>query len=189
MLSYSEIVPGKVIVLDGEPYEVLASQVSKKSRQKAANQVKLRHLKTGKVNERGFHQSDDVDEAEIEKHMVVFLYRNKGEYWFHAEGAPKVRFSLTEELVGSSGVLLREKSTLEVVEFNGEVIGVSLPVKVDLVVTEAPPAVRGNTAQGATKQVTLETGATIAVPLFINQGDIVRVNTETGAYSERVEKG
>lgn len=189
MLSYSEITAGKMIVLDGEPFEVIGNQISKKSRQKASNQVKLKNLKTGKVTERGFHQSDEVIEAEIEKRPSVYLFNNRGECTFHAEGDPKSRFTIAEDMIGSALQLLKERSVVDVVYFDDEIIGVSLPIKVDLKVTEAAPAVRGNTAQNANKQVVVETGATISVPMFINQDDLIRINTDTGEYVERAEKG
>ncbi|MCH7756719.1 hypothetical protein IIC45_01385 [Patescibacteria group bacterium] len=90
--------------------------------------------------------------------------------------------------MGEKGQYLKENTLVEALMFNGQVIGIRPPPKVDLAVTEAPPSIRGNTAQGGNKQVTLETGAVVSVPLFIEQGDIIRVNTETGQYSERVGK-
>ena len=112
-----------------------------------------------------------------------------GQYWFHEEGNPKNRFSLSAEAIGTSGQLLQPNTKVLTVTFSGKVIKVSLPIKIELEVVEAPPALRGNTAQGGTKQVTLKGGAKVNVPLFINAGDVVRVNTETGEYTERVEKG
>ena len=188
MLTYNEITPKKHIVLDGEPYEVLSSLTMKKNRQKPANQTRLRSLKSGKVIERAFHQSDVVPEADIKKRGIRYLYNNRGEYWFCDPDNPKERFGVAEDLIGPSRAFLKAHEVVEARMWGDEMIGVSLPVKIDLAVTEAPPAVRGNTAQGATKQITLESGALIAVPLFINEGDIVRINTETGAYVERVEK-
>ncbi len=188
MLSYSDITSGRYIVLDNEPYEVLSNQISKKSRQKASNQTKLRSLKTGKVTEKAFHQSDSVEEAEILKEDAVFLYHNRGEYWFHEEGDKSARFALSDELLGNKGQYLKENTTITILRFNEDIIGVDLPIKIDLLVSEAPPAVRGNTAQGGNKQVVLETGTIVSTPLFINKGDIVRINTETGQYVERVKK-
>ena len=189
MLSYNELLPGTFIVLDGAPYEVLSSRIFRKQQNKPVNAAKLRNLVTGKVVERTFHSSESVEEAEVEKRKATFLYRHRGAAWFCEAGNPKARFSLSEEAVGSALPYLKEGTEVDAVAFNDAVIGVRAPIKVALTVSEAPPAVRGNTAQNATKQVTLETGATLTVPLFIQQGDIVRVNTETGTYVERVAKG
>ena len=188
MIDYNEITAGRFVVLDGQPYECLTSQISKKSRQKASNQAKLKNLITGKVVEKAFHQSDSVEEAEITKKTVAFIYENRGEFWFHDEGDPKSRFALSADLIGAAGKFLKEKTNIDAVMFGEEIIGIKLPIKMELEVTEAADAVKGNTAQGATKQVTLETGATITVPLFVSRGDIVRVNTETGEYVERASK-
>ena len=188
MLSYNDILPGTYVVLDGAPYEVLSSRIFRKQQNKPVNVAKLRHLVSGKVVERTFHSSDTVEEAQVEKKKVAFLYRHRGTAWFCPVGNPRERFSLPEESVGDVLPYLKEGAELDAVAFNGAVIGVRAPIKVDLAVTEAAPAVRGNTAQNATKQVTLETGAALTVPLFIQQGDVVRVNTETGAYVERVSK-
>jgi elongation factor P len=188
MLSYSDITAGKYIVLDGQPYEVLSSTISKKSRQKAANQTKIKNVITGKVTERAFHQSDNLDEADLTKKPVVYIYSAKGECWFHYAGKPSERFSLPQESMHNKIQFMKEKMTLEALLFNEKIIGIQVPIKVDLLVAEAPPAVRGNTAQGGTKQITLETGAVVNAPLFINTGDIVRINTDTGEYAERVEK-
>jgi len=188
LLSYNEITARKYIVLEGEPYEVLYSQVTKKNRQKPSNQTKIKSLVTGKVTDKAFHQSDSVEEADIESKKIKYLYSNHGEFWFCEESDPSKRFSLSGEQVGTSGVFLKKDSLVEALIFDEKIIGIKIPIKVDLVVTEAPPAVRGNTAQGATKQITLESGALVNAPLFINEGDIVRINTETGEYVERAEK-
>lgn len=188
MLDYSEIKEKKYIVLDGDPYEVLSSHVFRKQQRKPVNDTKLRNLITGKVTERSFHQSEKVEEADISKKTIKYLYNNRGEWWFCEESDPSKRFKLPQELVGDQGKFLKENSLVDGLLFNDEIIGLKLPIKVELKVTEAPPAVKGNTAQGGNKQVTLETGAIISAPLFINEGDIIRVNTETGTYTERAEK-
>lgn len=188
MLSYSEILPRKYIVLDSEPYEVLTSNTAKKNRQKPVNQTKIRSLISGKVTERSFHQSDSVEEADIDIKKIQYLYNNKGEYWFCGENDPSNRFSLTEELIGSAGIYLKEKSLIDALVFNENIIGIRLPIKMEFVVAEAPPTIKGNTSSGGNKQIILEGGAVVTTPLFINAGDTIRVNTETGEYVERVEK-
>lgn len=188
-LAYTEIVPRKIIVYNGEPYEVQSSDTKKKNRQQATNQVKMKNLKSGKVVEVGFHQTDSPEEADISKRDITYIYSNRGEAWFHEEEKPGERFSLPEDVVGDSLQWVKEKTVVTAISWNDEVIGIQVPIKVNLVVKEAPPAVKGNTAQGGSKQVVLETGATVSTPLFINAGDTVRINTDTGEYTERVDKG
>lgn len=188
MLEYSEILPKKVILLDGAPYEVLDAHVFRKQMRKPVNQTKLRNLLTGKVTEQAFHQSEKAEEAEITSRTVKFLYQNRGEWWFCDEKNPSDRFTVGEHIAGSAAKFIKVNSSVEALLFNEKIMTIRVPIKVELVVTEAAPAVRGNTAQGATKQIILETGTTIYGPLFINEGDILRINTETGEYVERVEK-
>lgn len=188
MLEYNEILNKKVILLDGAPYEVLDAHVFRKQQRKPVNQTKLRHLITGKVTEQAFHVSEKVPEADLSTKSVKYLYSNRGEYWFCAENNPSERFTLSADTVGSGAQFLKPNSVVEAVVFDEKIISVRIPIKVELIVKEAPPAVRGNTSQGGSKIITLETGATVNAPLFINEGDRVLINTETGEYVERVDK-
>lgn len=188
MLEYNEIKPKKVILLDGEPYTVLDSHVFRMQQRKPVNQTKLRHLITGKVTERSFHQSESVHEAEITTRKVKYLYSHRGEFMFSEEKDPGKRFPLSEDLLGNGAKFLKANTLVDAVEFDEKIIGINLPIKMELKVTEAPPGIKGDTAQGGTKQVVLETGAAINAPLFINEGDVIRVNTETGEYVERADK-
>lgn len=188
VLTYSDITQKKVIIYNGEPYEVLSSHVFRMQQRKPVNQTKLRNLKTGKVTEISFHQSETVEEADLEYQNIIYLYTNRGHYWFAEEGNPRNRFELARAMLGEQAKFLKANMTVEAMKFKDEVIGIHLPIKMELQVTDAPPAIKGNTVSGGTKQVTLETGATLNVPLFINTGDIVRINTDTGEYVERVSK-
>lgn len=188
MLEYNEVLKGKVILLDGEPYEVLDAHVFRKQQRKPVNQTKLRHLITGKVTEQAFHVSEKAEEADLSNKAVKYLYTNKGEKWFCDEKNPADRFMLSEETIGTGGNFMKPNMVVEALVFDEQIIGVKIPIKMELKVTDAPPAVRGNTSQGGSKLITLETGATLNAPLFINEGDIVRINTETGEYVERVDK-
>jgi len=188
MLNYNEIVQKKCIVLDGAPYEVLASHVFRKQQRKPVNQTKLKNLITGKVTEYSFHQAETAEEADLDERSIKFLYATRGEYWFCEANDPSVRFSLPHEIIGDAGRFLKVNTSVLARMFDEKIIGVKLPIKMDLMVKEAPPGTKGNTAQGGNKQVVLETGATINVPLFINEGDIIRINTDTGEYAERIEK-
>jgi elongation factor P len=186
MLAYNEIKPKKVILLNDEPYEVLDSHVFRKQQRKPVNATKLRNLITGKVTEYSFHVSEKAEEAEIETRPLVFIYNSKGEWWFHAIGKPAERITLSEELLGDQAKFLKEKMEIVGLFFDDRAIGVRLPIKVSYKIIEAPPTIRGNTSQGGNKLVKLETGVMITVPLFVEQGDTVEINTETGEYAQRV---
>ncbi|MDD5318366.1 MAG: hypothetical protein PHF79_00895 [Candidatus Pacebacteria bacterium] len=186
MLEYNEITLRKFIIFENEPYEVLASHVFRKQQRKPVNAVKLRNLLNGRIVEHSFHVSDKAEEAEIDTKKVKYLYANKGEFWFCDETNPANRFKLDEAMLGTAMKFIKTNSVVEAMIFDEKIFGVKLPVKVDLKVTEAADAVRGDTAKGGNKLITLETGATLTTPMFVKEGDIVRVNTETGEYSERV---
>ena len=188
MLDYTELKKGVLFVLDGEPYEVTEMNFLRMHQRKATVNTRIRNLITGKILERNWQASDSFEEAEVEKKQANFIYGHRGEYWFTDEKDPKNRFALTGELIGDSAQFLKPNTKVETVTFNGKVIKVKLPVKMDFKVIEAPPAIKGNTAQGGTKVVVLEGGAKVNAPLFVNQDDIVRVNTETCEYVERVDK-
>lgn len=191
MLEYNEIIPKKCVVMDGEPYEVLSSHVFRKQMRKPVNATKLRNMISGRVMEYSFGQSEKAEEAEIEEREIKYLYNNKGEFWFCEVNDPAKRFSLSVDAVGENARFIKENSTVAALTFihddESQLIGIRLPIKVNLLVKEAPPSIKGNTAQGGNKLVLLETGASVNVPLFINSGDVVRVNTETGEYVERVQ--
>jgi len=190
MLEYNEIRQRKFIIFEGEPYEVLDSHVFRKQQRKPVNQTKLRSMISGRIMEHSFHQSDKAVEAEIETKQIKYLYSNlkKNEVWFCYENKPGERFALPTDTIGPAIKFLKENSIVSAMTFDDRIIGVKLPIKVELKVTEAPPSIKGNTAQGGSKQVTLETGANVNAPLFINTGDIITVNTDTGEYTDRVSK-
>jgi elongation factor P len=187
MLSYFDLRKGVKFILDGQPYEVLEFQQIGKAQDVVVARTKIKNLITGKIIERNFHQDDTFEEAEIEKVKIKFIYSRKGRYYFCEAENPRNRFDLEEERIGPGAKFLKENLILEGLKFKGKIINVSLPIKVQLKVIEAPPGVKGERAQAGTKQVTLETGAKISVPLFIEQGDEIEVNTETGEYVRRVE--
>jgi elongation factor P len=188
ILSYNEIVQKKVIEYNGDPYEVLSSHVFRMQQRKPVNQTKLRHLVSGKVLEISFHQSETVPEADIGKMQATYLYTNRGESWFAEAGNPKNRFAFPEDAVHDKVRWLIQNSPVEVLLYKENPMTIDIPIKMDLKVVEAPPAVKGDTATGGSKQVKLESGATVSTPLFINEGDVIRINTETGEYTERAEK-
>lgn len=188
MLEYNEITVGKFIIFDNEPWEVLASHVFRKQQRKPVNTTKLKNLITGRVTEYSFHVSDKAEEADLEFKNIKFIYSNpaKKEYWFHEESDPSKRFTLTEDQIGFGSRFLKKDAVASAMMFDEEIIGVKLPIKVELKVVEAPPSLKGNTAQGGNKVVKVETGASVNAPLFINEGDTIKINSETGEYVERV---
>lgn len=188
ILEYNEITEGKYIVLDGNPYEVITSHVFRKQQRKPVNATKLKNLMTGKVTEYSFHQSEKMHEAEIEEREVKFLYNSRGEWWFCEANDPSKRFKVTDEQAGPQAKFLKSNTIVDQLLFNDQPMGFKMPITVELKVTEAPPSIKGDTATGGSKVVTLENGATINAPLFVNEGDIIKVNTETGEYKERVGK-
>ncbi|MCL4399993.1 elongation factor P [Patescibacteria group bacterium] len=185
-LSYNELKVGTIFTKDGSPFKVLSSAFVRMQQRKPVMQLKIENLISGKVQEYSAHQNEEFEEAEIDIMPVQFIYENRGEYWFNEKGNPKNRFQLSKEILGNASQFLKPSTELTAYKFNEKIINVELPIKMDLKVTEAPPAIKGNTAQGGNKAVTLETGAKINVPLFIEEGDIIKINTETGEYIERV---
>lgn len=188
VLAYNEIVPKVVIDYQNEPYEVLSSHVFRMQMRKPVNQTKLRHLVSGKVVEISFHQNETATEADVGHMDALYLYTNRGESWFCEEGNPKNRFSFPEDAVADKVKWLVQNTPVEIVTYEEKPITLDIPVKMDLKVTDAPPGIKGDTATGGSKQVTLASGATVNAPLFINAGDVLKINTDTGEYVERVEK-
>jgi elongation factor P len=188
VLSYNEILPKCIINYNNEPYEVLSAHIFRMQQRKPVNQTKLRQINGGKVLEIAFHQNETVTEADVGNMQAQYLYTNKGESWFAEEGNAKNRFSFPEETVHDKVQWLTQNGTVEVLTYEEKPMTIKIPVKVELEVKDAPPAVKGNTVSGGSKLVELSTGAKVNVPLFINTGDIIRINTDTGEYTERVEK-
>ncbi len=191
ILNYNEIKERKYIVLDGDPYEVLDAHVFRKQQRKPVNQTKLRNLINGSVRQETFHVQDTVEEADLAKKKYVFSFvknnRQTGidEYWFFERDNRSNRACLTKELLSDATKYLKENCEVDALLYNDEVIGITLPIKMTFKVVEAPPAVRGNTAQGGDKLVKIETGAMITTPLFVNEGDMIVVNTVENLYVER----
>ncbi len=185
MLAYNEVLQRKFIIYEGQPYEVLDAHIFRMQQRKPVNQTKLKNLITGKVTEVTFHQQDKLEEADLTTKEVKYLYTNKGEFWFCDVKDPSKRFKLEAALLGDGMKFIKTNSMLDALVFEEQIIGIKLPIKVELKVTEAPPAVKGDTAKGGNKQATLETGAVLNVPLFVTEGDTLIINTETGEYVER----
>jgi len=171
---------------NGEPWEVLEYNLMKVAQRRPVVQTKIRNLIKGGVQEKNFQQGDVFEEVEITKKNIKYLYANKGQYWFCEENDPSQRFFFTEEQVGTQAKFFKPNSIVEGLIFDGKIISVSAGIKVQLKVAETPPGVKGDRAQGGTKAAKLESGATIQVPLFIEEGDVIEVNTELEQYVKRV---
>ncbi|PIU47028.1 hypothetical protein COS93_00980 [bacterium (Candidatus Gribaldobacteria) CG07_land_8_20_14_0_80_33_18] len=189
MLTYFELRKGVKFILDEEPCEVLDFEQIKMAQRRSVARVKMRNLITGQVLEKTFQQSDKFEEVEIDKIDLKFLYFNKGNYYFCKLENPSERFSFTEVQIGESAKFLKTGQVVQGLVFNNKIININLPIKVHLKVIEAPPGIKGDRAQGGTKVVKLETNTLVNVPLFIKEGDIVEINTETNEYVRRPPAG
>lgn len=190
LLSYNEIRERKIILHEGEPCEVVESHVARTQQRKPQNQVKLKSLISGKTFAATFHVSDSAEEADISKRDVKYLYHNKGEYWFCDPSNPANRFKLEEKILGDAIKFFKDNMTATSLVWTNDddeeiIIRVTPSVKMEFIVKEAPPSMKGNTASGGGKQVVLENGTVITTPMFIEAGEKVIVNTETGEYVER----
>lgn len=186
LLEYNDITEKKYIVFEGGPYEVISSHVFRKQQRKPVNATKLKNLMTGKVTEHSFHVTDKVEQAEIDSREIKFLYKNRGDFFFCEPSDPAKRFNYSEEVVGPQGRFLKANTVITQLIFDEKPMGFQFPMIVELKVTEAPPSIKGDSATGGDKVITLETGATISAPLFVNEGDTIKVNTETAEYKERM---
>lgn len=186
MLSYNEIKQKIYIELEGEPYEVLSSDVFRKQKRKPVNQTKLKNLISGRVLERSFHSSETAKEAELETKLLKYLYKKNDDVWLSSLEDPKDRFSIPYSLIEPQLSYIKEGDSIQAILFNEKIISFKLPIKLSLLVKEAPPGTKGNTASGGNKVVILETGLKITTPLFIKAGDIIEINTQKGEYIGRV---
>lgn len=188
MLTYTDLKKGVQFIIEGEPYEVMETNFSRMQQRKAVVQAKIRNLLSGKIVDTTFQANNQFEEANMEKRPLTFLYAHRGAYIFSDPRNPKERISLNDTIIGQNKKWLKPNTEVTALFFDEKIINVKLPIKMDFKVTEAPPGLQGDRSQSGSKAVTLETGAIIQVPLFINTDDIVRINTESGEYTERTEK-
>jgi len=188
MLTHTDLKKGVEFIYLDQPWIVLEAQLLKMAQRRPVIQSKIKNLMDGKVQEKNFQQGDVFEEANLEKKDIKFIYQNKGEYVFCEPKDPSKRFSFTGEQIGVQAKYLRPNEIVTGIVFEEKIINFQLPIKVNLKVKESAPGVKGDRAQGGTKEATLESEAIIQVPLFIEEGDIIEVNTETGSYVKRVEK-
>lgn len=187
MLDFSELQKGKRIIIANQPYEIIEAAPLFKGRGHSVLQARIKNLVSGEILSKTFHPSDVFEEAEIEEFEAKFLYSHRGKYFFAEKDNPKRRFELTSEILGKKTDFLIQGQEVRAQVFQERIINIVLPIKIQLKVVESPPDFRGNRAEAGVKQVTLETGAKINVPLFIKEGDIIEVNTETEEYVRRVK--
>lgn len=188
MLDYNQLKPGIIFIFEGAPCEVLESEFLRMQQRKPVVRAKIKNMINGKILERTFHQNESFEEAEIEKRKVKYLYNHRGKFFFCEENNSAARFDLDREQIGEISKYLKQNTLVDIAVFNGKIINISLPIKMDFEVVESPPGIKGDTAQGGTKAVIIETGVKINVPLFIEARDIIRINTQTGEYVERAKK-
>lgn len=184
MLSITELKTGRKIIYSGEPYTIIDYLHSMIGRGGAVMRTKLKNLITGAVIDITFAGAEKVEEAEISKSHAQYLYHEGDEYQF-MDTATYDQFSLSKSVLGSATTYLIEGTEVSILNWNEHPINIEVPVKVTLKVTDAPPGIKGDTASGGDKMVTLETGLQITTPLFVKTGDSVIVNTEKGTYVSR----
>lgn len=186
MISTGELKKGATIELDGKLYSIMDYNHIKMGRGSAQVRIKLRDVRSGAITEQTFQAGTKFQRARVERREMQYLYSDDQFYYFmNTETYEQI--PVTKDKVGDANKYLKENDLCEVVLYGDEVIGVELPITVELTVTQTDPGFKGDTATGGTKPATLETGLVIQVPLFIEEGTKVRVNTETGSYIERVQ--
>ena len=185
MIDAGELKKGISIELDGQLYQVLDYQHIKIARGSAQVRLKLRDVRAGHTTERVFQASQKFARAFLERRPVQYLYNDDSLYYF-MDTETFEQMPLDKDMVGNALNYLKDELNLEMLTYRGEAIGIELPISVELQIEETGPGFKGNTASAGSKPATLETGITIQVPFFINAGDIVKVDTRTGEYQERI---
>jgi elongation factor P len=184
MLSLNEIKLGTVVTINSEPYMVVKSEHNKVARGGAVLKTKLKNLITGSIMERTWQGNDKAEEADVEKRKANYLYKDESfAYFMDVENFDQ--FNIALEDLGGKERFMKDGIDVNVLYFEAKPMTIELPIKVELKVTSAPPGVRGNSAGNVTKTAELETGAIINVPMFVETGDIIRINTDSGEYVER----
>ncbi len=183
-VSTAEFRKGLRIVFDGEPYTIVDFQHVKPGKGGAFVRTRLKHLREGRVIDNTFRSGEKVELVDFEEKRMQFLYRDDRYHFMDMETYEQV--SLSPDEVGDAARYLKENTEVEVLYIDGAPATIELPNFVELTITRTEPGVRGDTAQGGSKPATLETGAVIQVPLFLNEGDVVKVDTRTGEYLGRV---
>jgi elongation factor P len=187
VVSTAEFKKGLRIMFDGQPYAIVDFQHVKPGKGGAFVRTKLKHMRLGKVIDNTFRSGEKVDLVDFDDKTMQFLYKDDRYNFMDTESYEQV--SLSADEVGDARAYLKENIEVQVLYIDGSPVTVELPNFVDIAIARTDPGVRGDTAQGGTKPATLETGAVINVPLFLNEGDVVKVDTRTGGYLGRVAGG
>ena len=188
MVDTSEFRNGLKIEIDNEPFEIVYFQHVKPGKGSAFARTRIRSLLSGRTLEPPFKSGDKVARADIEEKEMQYLYLQSGDYYFMDAKSYEQTY-LSKEQLGEAANFLKENLTVHIVFYKGKPVGVTVPNAVELFVKKCDPGVRGDTVSGAQKPATLETGYTVSVPLFINEGDLIRIDTRTGEYLTRVAGG
>jgi elongation factor P len=184
ILDFNDVRKGKIIVFEGQPYQVTSHAYLRKQQRRPVMKVTMKHLGTGATKEHSFMQSDKVHEADVEKRPYQFLYREAGKLTF-MDQATYEQVQVEDAQVGDGAEFLMDGQEAIVVLFEGKPVSVELPIKITRLVIEAAPGVRGDSAGSVQKEVTLEGGVKVRAPLFIDEGDKIIIDTRTGEYVER----
>lgn len=184
MYSMSDLKVGTTITHEGAPYQIIRAEHSKQARSAAVLRTKMRHVITGQVLEKTFQSGDTLQPADLERAKANYLYKDDEGLTF-MNNQTFDQFLLPHSAVGEVANYVKEGEDVDVLYFEGKPVSVAVPAKVTLTVVESPPGVKGDSASNVTKKVKLETGHEVSVPLFVNQGDKIRINTSTGEYVER----
>lgn len=184
MLSLGEIKIGKVIVVNKEPYVITKTDHHKMGRGGAVLKVKLRNLISGNMLDRTFQGNDKAEEADTEKKKANYMYKDEHKAYL-MDNESFEQFEIELDTIGDKAKFLKDGIDVDVLYFEGRPVSVDLPIKMAFKVVSAPPGVKGNSAGNVTKKVTIETGAEITAPMFINEGDEIVVNTDKEEYAER----
>ena len=185
MISVNDFRTGLTVELDGMAWQVIDFQHVKPGKGAAFVRSKLRNIKTGTIVERTFRAGEKIPRARLDKREMQYLYSSGDEYVF-MDNQSFEQVTLSKELLGDGLKYLKENMNINIAMYQGEIIGLELPNFVELQVIDTEPGIKGDTASGASKNATLETGAVVQVPLFVNVGDVLRIDTRTGLYIERV---
>jgi elongation factor P len=185
--STSEFRSGLKLLIDGDPYVVVENEFVKPGKSQPFNRVKVRNLKTGRTVERTYKSGDTVEGADVVDVDMQFLYKD-GDFWNFMNPESFEQYTAGAAAIGDGAHWLKDGETVIVTLWNGQPLQVLPPAHVELKIVETDPGVRGDTATGGQKPAKLETGAVVRVPLFINQGEVIRVDTRTGQYVSRAKQ-
>ena len=184
MISAGDFRNGLCFEMDNQVYQVVEFQHVKPGKGSAFVRTKYKNVKTGSVVERSFNPNEKLEQAQLDRRDMQYIY-NDGELYYFMDQESYEQIPIHAETIGDPIKFLKEEAVCKVLSYKGEIFSVELPIVMELEITECEPGVKGDTANNASKYATLETGAVVKVPLFVNQNEKIRVDTRTGEYLER----